>query len=330
LLFTVFTPAYNRRRLIHRVWDSLQAQTFTDFEWVIVDDGSSDNLIELLQEYAGQAAFPVRFERQENAGKHAAWNRGVEMARGELFVPIDSDDSFSPNSLETLKQWWLSIPEPERASYSGINVLCRDPESGKIVGDPYPKSPMVSNNLELTYVYRLTGEKWGCQRTAALREVPYPRDPAYRRHFISENYLWYQLARRYKVLCVNEPLRSYYRDAPNSTLNEQYGGALSARLLGHVPARYFYKSWHLNTNLDYLLKAKKDLAKTAIDIWVCGLEFRGSIGGVLRDGTGGAPLAIRLMAMPAGIAAYLYCKRCKRRAESARVATAGGSGPATA
>jgi glycosyltransferase involved in cell wall biosynthesis len=325
VLFTVFTPAYNRRRLIHRVWDSLRAQTFRDFEWVVVDDGSSDNVVELLAEYAAEADFPVRFERQENSGKHAAWNRGVAMARGELFVPIDSDDSFAPNTLDRFHHWWMTIPEQDRSSYSGINVLCQDPETGQIVGDPYPHSPMVSNNLELTYVHRLVGEKWGCQRTAALREVPYPRDTAYRRHIISENYLWYQLARRYKVLCVNEPLRSYYRDAPNSTLNEQHGGALSARLLGHVPARYFYKSWHLNTNLDYLLKNKKDLVKTAIDIWVCGLEFRGSVGRVLGESAGGWPLFIRLAAIPAGIGAYVYCKRCQRRATEKKVGLAGGA-----
>lgn len=70
--FTVFTPVYNRRDKIHRVWDSLRSQTFRDFEWIVVDDGSTDNVMEILAIYKNEADFPVTILRQENKGKHFA------------------------------------------------------------------------------------------------------------------------------------------------------------------------------------------------------------------------------------------------------------------
>src|SRR5262249_48855085 len=136
MLFTVFTPVFNRRHTLGRVWDSLRAQTSRDFEWVVVDDGSTDGVLELLREYEREAEFPMTVFRQPNGGKHAAWNRGVALARGELFLPADSDDRFVPETLERLALLWRSIPEADRPGFSGVNVLCRDPETGAVVGTP--------------------------------------------------------------------------------------------------------------------------------------------------------------------------------------------------
>jgi glycosyltransferase involved in cell wall biosynthesis len=313
MLFTVFTPTYNRRDKVHRVWDSLRSQTCRDFEWVVVDDGSTDGGVERLREFARAADFPVRTFTQEHGGKHMAWNRGVEAARGELFVPADSDDAFLPRTLERFRELWLSIPERERPSYSGINVLCQDPQTGAVVGSPFPESPMVSQNLDLAYVHRVRGEKWGCIRTSALREVPFPEDEALRGVCVAESYVWFTLARRYRVLCVNEPLRLYYRDAANSIIAARAAGGLSDRLTRQAPARYFFKSWHLNTNLDYLRRDKRELVKALLDVWIAGLAARGSIRSVLKDATGVLPFTLRLAALPAGLLVYLYCRSLGRQ-----------------
>jgi len=230
MLFTAFTPLYNSRNLIHRVFDSLQAQTFRDFEWLIVDDGSPDDCADLIEQFRAKADFPIRVHRKENGGKHTAWNKGVELAQGELFLSCDHDDSFVPTTMERFKYWWHTIPEAERAEYSGVNVQAMDPETKQIIGSLYPGSPMISNNLELDYVYHMTGEKWGVLSTAALRNAPFPRDPELVHCYLSECCVWYQLARKYKVLCVNEPLRFFYRDSPISVTTLQEAGGLTNRL----------------------------------------------------------------------------------------------------
>jgi len=279
----------------------------------VVDDGSTDNVVELLKQYAKEADFPVRFDRIEHGGKHAAWNRAMQLARGELIVPVDSDDAFAPNALERFARLWESIPDAERAGYSGINVLCVDPATGKIEGEEFPNVPLVSDNLSIVYELKVQGGKWGCVRTDLLREIPYPTGRGYEGSCVSENYLWFQLARRYKTLCVNEPLHFYYHDAGNSITVTGAAGGLKERLNKPLGATYFYKSWHLNTNLDYLRRDKKELLKTVIDVWVSGLGSGRSVGRVIRDSAGGTPLLLRLASLPAGLAAYAYCLAHKRR-----------------
>ena len=83
-LFTVLTPTYNRAHTLARVYDSLCAQIFQDFEWVVVDDGSTDNTRELVEHWCQTAVFPINYVWQPNQHKKTAFNRGVREARGEL------------------------------------------------------------------------------------------------------------------------------------------------------------------------------------------------------------------------------------------------------
>ena len=72
MIFTVFTPTFNRAHTLHRVYNSLCAQTFSDFEWVVVDDGSEDDTERLIAKWKKEADFPVLYKKQKNRGKHMA------------------------------------------------------------------------------------------------------------------------------------------------------------------------------------------------------------------------------------------------------------------
>src|SRR5437868_12321251 len=119
---TVFTPTFNRAATLHRVYESLCQQNVATrtFEWVVVDDGSTDTTKDLVESWARSAPFPIRYFWQENGGKHRAWNRGVSVAEGELFVCIDSDDALLPDSLHRLFSHWDSLTEAEREIALGI------------------------------------------------------------------------------------------------------------------------------------------------------------------------------------------------------------------
>ena len=315
MLFSVFTAVYNRRDLIHRVWDSLQQQTDRDFEWVVVDDGSTDNIVELIEQYTRQADFPITFRTQTNGGKHKAWNTGIPLCKGELVVPVDSDDAFIPTALQRFRELWLGIPEAERKGYSGINVLCADPQTKQVIGMQFPSSPMVSNNLEIEYIHKVRGGKWGCIRADLLRENLLPSGPGLEGNYISENLIWYGLARNYKALYVNEPLHLYYHDDPASytLVNAKIG--LKGRLRRPVGPLYYYKNWHLNQNFDYLWHDKKELLKTVTDLWFCGFATHRSVFRVLRDAKFGWPLVWRLAGFPSGLATYLYVKAAQPKSK---------------
>ena len=227
--FTVFTPTYNRAHTLPRVYESLKRQTFRDFEWLIVDDGSTDNTRELVKNWQKENLLPIRYFWQENAHKKAAFNRGVQEAKGELFLPLDSDDEALPAALEILNRHWCGIPDLEREKFSAVTGLCVD-KKGRIVGSRFPADLLDSNSLEIRYRYQVTGEKWGFQRTDILRQFPYLLDVD---GHVPEGIVWSAIARKYKTRFVNESLRIYYiEDDSLSKSAVVYGAAKNAE--GHA------------------------------------------------------------------------------------------------
>lgn len=206
--FTVFTPTYNRARTLHRVYESLLKQTFRDFEWLIVDDGSVDNTAELVEGWKQAAWFPIRYIRKPNGGKHTAWNMGVDLARGELFISLDSDDACMPEALQTFHDTWEGIDPSRRAIFTGVTALVVD-EGGTLSGTRFPQDVLDSNSIEIRLRHKVKGEKWGFHRIEVLRRFPFPEvDGA---TFIPESTVWFRIALDYQTRYINRVLRTWYQ-----------------------------------------------------------------------------------------------------------------------
>ncbi len=116
---TVFTPTYNRAYIIENLYNSLKRQSYKDFEWLIVDDGSTDNTEELIASWIKENNdFPIRYYKKENGGKCRAINYGVDFAEGLLFFNVDSDDYLTDDALEKIAFWEESLPKDK--NYCGI------------------------------------------------------------------------------------------------------------------------------------------------------------------------------------------------------------------
>lgn len=214
--FTIFTPIYNRKHLIHRVWESLLAQTNQNFEWIVIDNGSEDGIESLLEEYQSKATFPMQVIYQKNSGKYIAFNRVVHIAKGELLFPADSDDTFEPNLIQRMTELWLKYKADD---ISGITMLCKD-EDGEIIGEEFPFSEGVSSYEEILYKRNIGGEKWGCIRVDVLKEFPFPTD--FNVTYFPDAYVWDQIGFNYKTVFVNEPLRTYFQDAGDQITKQKY------------------------------------------------------------------------------------------------------------
>lgn len=185
---TVFTPTYNRAHLLHNLYASLQRQTYQAFEWLVVDDGSSDHTPELFECWLKEEnSFPVRYYRQPNGGKCSAINKGLELAQGELFFTVDSDDYLTDDALEKIVRWEAALPKDQ--NYCGL--------AGNLGTSPGQASNRTFDGgyFDGTALDRYTvadGERAMVFYTRIHRQYPYPVFPGER--FMTEAVAWNRMA----------------------------------------------------------------------------------------------------------------------------------------
>lgn len=201
LLITVFTPTYNREQLLTRLFNSLREQTFKDFEWLIVDDGSTDNTHDVAQKFVEEGIVPIKYVFKRNGGKHRAINEGVKHAKGELFFIVDSDDMLPPDALKRVAEVYGQIKDDR--NYGGVAGVDAYPDGG-IVGSGLPASVIDCNSIDIRTKYHVTGDLSEVFRTDVMREFPFPEIEGEK--FCPEVLVWNRIARKYKLRYFNEAI----------------------------------------------------------------------------------------------------------------------------
>ena len=248
-MFTVFTPAYNRYHTIYRVYNSLIAQTINDFEWIIVDDGSTDGTAALVEQWLEERKLNITFIRQTNKGKFITLIETIEKAKGEWFLIADSDDEFEPDTLEVFLNTYNKLPAEMKPTISGVSCLVKDSVTNEVVGGTFPvpagKDYLLSDANEISFKFGIGGEKWGILKTSVLREYVAKVPDTEGSRYISENVLWIPIATKYKTVYINEPLRIYFQGTSDSLSSRNIAGKfplgawISERVVLPCTFRYF-------------------------------------------------------------------------------------------
>lgn len=208
-LVTILTPTYNRAHTLPRVFESLQNQTFKDFEWLIIDDGSTDKTKELVEEFQKVSDFQIRYYHQENQHKFLTFFRGIDLAEGKYFSPLDSDDALPKDSMEILVNTWENINDSQNIVF--VSTLCED-QFGNIVGDQFPESPLICTIFDMRYKYKIKGDKWGMGKTDIYKKMKLNFENLSGKGFIPEGVFQFQFDKLGFHYCINEVTRIYFRD----------------------------------------------------------------------------------------------------------------------
>lgn len=155
MFLSIITPAYNRAYTLERLYASLIAQTDSDFEWIIVNDGSTDGTEELIQTFQKKGQISIRYFYQKNGGKQRAHNRGIQVASGELSVCVDSDDALSPDAIEKAKQLWIAC---DKQKHIGILAKRGDFEKHEPICGDWPDTLKDCGMMTLQEQYGFTGD----------------------------------------------------------------------------------------------------------------------------------------------------------------------------
>lgn len=198
-MITVFTPTYNRAYIIRELYTSLCKQTCMDFEWVIVDDGSTDNTESLIQSFLEDKKITINYIKQSNGGKHIAINAGVKAAKGNLFFIVDSDDQLTPDAIEWLRNEWKLIMNDKR--FAGISGIRIHPDGTKIGGGA-DFGIIDADPLAIRCTYHIKGDLAEAWRTETMKAYPFP--VFLEERFCSEGLIWGRIAQKYMVRFVHK------------------------------------------------------------------------------------------------------------------------------
>lgn len=201
---TVFTPTFNRKQTLERTYISLKKQSFRDFEWLIIDDGSTDDTESLVAGWLKEKnSFPIRYYWKPNGGKHTAHNCALPLARGEYFAILDSDDWYDPEALMVLMGQWDSMPETEKQRFSNIEGICRYAD-GSAIGRLFPCDIYESDNFSIRKLHDRPMDTMGMYRLDILKEFTFPEN--FEGCFVPESLVWDRIADKYKTLFLNKTI----------------------------------------------------------------------------------------------------------------------------
>lgn len=201
-MITVLTPTFNRGGRLQSLWDSLQKQTVKDFEWLVVDDGSTDGTKDLITQLQEKSDFPIRYIYKNNGGKHTALNVGIQTICSELIFIVDSDDCVTDDAVESI----LKIHKKYRSQNNicGYAFLRAFPD-GKVNGKKFDVDEKIGSYIDV----RVNGDDTGADKaevfkTHCLKEFPFPEYP--NEKFLGEDLVWVRMARKYEMVHINKAI----------------------------------------------------------------------------------------------------------------------------
>lgn len=202
MMITVLTPTFNRGGGLQSLWDSLQKQTVKDFEWLVVDDGSTDGTKNLITQLQENSDFPIRYIYKSNGGKHTALNVGIQTICSELTFIVDSDDCVTDDAVESI----LKIHQKYRSQNNicGYAFLRAFPD-GKVNGKKFDVNEKIGSYIDV----RVNGDDTGADKaevfkTHCLKEFPFPEYP--NEKFLGEDLVWVRMARKYEMVHINKAI----------------------------------------------------------------------------------------------------------------------------
>jgi glycosyltransferase involved in cell wall biosynthesis len=208
--FTLFIPVFNGEKTILRALKSIEKQTFTNFEVIVIDDGSVDNTENVVREFITKSVCSIRFYKNDkNIHKMATILRGVSLAKGEFFLIHDADDECLPSALEIYNEAYESIPNSKKHKVSSITANCID-QNGNLIGTNIEEDFIYCNSFEYRFKYRIQGEKWGPTKTDVLKQFSLNKS-IFNRGLIPEAFLWNTVDKAgYLTKFINSVTRIYY------------------------------------------------------------------------------------------------------------------------
>lgn len=242
---TIITPTYNRAHSLPVAFEGLQKQTFKDFFWVILDDGSTDNTSDVVENFIKDSPFKITYKKNHNRHKFLTVLEGIKSVETPYFMVLDSDDTYPKDALESLIKEVEKIENQDK--YIGVMGLSAD-QDDNVVGDLYPGSGFDGSILEMRYKHKVRGDKNGIFITQTYhREIEGKDFSRYEgKGYIPQSVIFNDYdAKGIKTKFINKMVRYYLKDENDmaSVSNTRWSGKNIFGLAeGHLSFLNSYRS----------------------------------------------------------------------------------------
>ncbi|SCY70321.1 glycosyltransferase family 2 protein [Butyrivibrio sp. INlla14] len=259
MILTIVTPTYNRAEKIKKLYMSLCAQTNKEFEWLIIDDGSTDETGEVVRGFLETAGFRIRYEYQENGGKHRALNKGIALIDSELTFIVDSDDWLTENAVETIFEFEAKYAEKKATDkLCGFSFL-RAYSNGEVNTGKYHLDEVVDTFRQQRINNNLLGDKAEVYYTDVLKKYPFEEFDGEK--FMPEDAVWLKMSGPYNMVHANRVI--YYCDYLEGGLTKS-----GKRMKIHSPYGMMYRSAVYLNDTEVNIKTKIKMA-ILYDVYLC-------------------------------------------------------------
>lgn len=202
---TILTPTYNRKHTLIKLYKSLLNQTDSAFDWMIVDDGSTDNTKELIDNFIADGKIKIKYYYEKNGGKHRALNFGISKIKTKYTFIVDSDDWLDKDAIKQIHKYIKKYSSDK--SIACFSFL-RGYPNGSINGQKFKKNEYRSNYIECRINHKVVGDKAEVYRTDVLRKYKFLEIKG--ENFLFEDYVWIKIAQKYDTIHINQII--YYGD----------------------------------------------------------------------------------------------------------------------
>lgn len=282
---TVFTPTYNRAHLLPDLYESLCRQTSFDFEWLIVDDGSSDGTEDVVGAWRSEKRFGIRYYKKDNGGKHTAINMGVKLAAGELFCIVDSDDTLTEDAVETITTEWSKVRGKDLCGMSFLRGYIINGELRARKESMFYADNVISNFIEMKYNKGTSADNAEVWVTESISKHPFTVYPGEK--FMSEGMVWIRMSKEQDMLFRNKII--YICEYLEGGLTKQGKklrflcpkGGIEGSL--ETMSKHFNMKMRIKQTLLYIVYSKFD-GRGVFDLFKC--QYKGLVALCLPAGYG--------------------------------------------
>lgn len=200
MTITVFTPTYNRAYILPKLYESLKKQTCMNFEWLIIDDGSTDDTSEVVKTFKTDK-FPILYYYKKNGGKHTAMNFSHPYINGELLFIVDSDDVLTNDAIETITKDWLRFGKDDKIAMLSYT---RKQSNGELISQGKVGEFYIDNDINYRVNKNVTGDRCEVVRSSVFKSFSMPTFEGER--FMGEGWLWKKIALKYDTVYFDKAI----------------------------------------------------------------------------------------------------------------------------